>query len=96
MAYISRGLVLLREAILSRDYARAEAEVTLLHNIPSLLDEPNIERHRYFWFVERAAHIEWASAPGREASLSCMNLCLKCQEVRVVSDGRTRARLRFQ
>ncbi len=71
--HLARGLVLIREAIQSRDYECAEAEVTLLHNIPSLLDEPNIERHRYFWLVERAAYIEWASAPGRETSLSRMN-----------------------
>lgn len=72
--HLARGLVLLRDAISSRDYEWAEAEVTLLHNIPSLLDEPNIERHRYFWFAERVAYIEWASAPGREASLSRMKM----------------------
>ena len=63
---LARGLVLLREAIRSHDEQRAEAEVQFLHNVPTLLDEPNIERHRYFWNVERVAYIEWASKPGHE------------------------------
>lgn len=38
----------------------------LLHNVPSLIDESNAERHKYFWFKERTHYISWASAPGRE------------------------------
>jgi hypothetical protein len=38
----------------------------------SLLGEANAERHRYFWFQERAHHIEWVSAPGREEAKSRM------------------------
>jgi hypothetical protein len=44
----------------------------LLHNVPSLLGEKNIERHRYFWFQERAHYIEWVSDAGNELAKSRM------------------------
>ena len=59
------GLISLREAVRCRDLEWAEAEIELLHNIPSLLDEANLERHRYFWFDEREAYIQWVNASER-------------------------------
>jgi hypothetical protein len=47
------GLAGLREAVDSSDLDWARAEIELLHNVPSLLDETNVERHRYFWLTER-------------------------------------------
>jgi hypothetical protein len=44
----------------------------LLHNIPSLIGESNVERHKYFWFQERTHHVQWVSAPGREKARSRM------------------------
>lgn len=58
------GLVILREAIHARNEDWAKAEVEMLHNIPSLIGEQNLERHRYFWFVERDLYIEKIAALG--------------------------------
>jgi len=66
------GFVVMRQAAESRDRTWLEAELELLHNVPSLIGEPNAERHRYFWTQERPHHIEWASAPGREEARSRM------------------------
>jgi len=60
------GFTFLREAVDLQNYDWANAEIELLHNVPSLLDESNVERHRYFWFTERNSYIEWASALGRD------------------------------
>jgi hypothetical protein len=62
------GLLSVREAVRCGDLEWAEAEVELLHNIPSLVEEPNAERHRYFWFSEREAYIECVNSSGREAA----------------------------
>ncbi|QDT97676.1 hypothetical protein [Gimesia aquarii] len=35
-----------------------KAEINFLHNIPSLLNETNIQRHRYFWEKERPYYLE--------------------------------------
>jgi hypothetical protein len=66
------GLMLLKHAAYARELPWVQAEVELLHNIPSLIGETNRLRHRYFWFKERTAYIEWASAPGREEKRSRM------------------------
>jgi hypothetical protein len=70
--FLSLGLVVLRQAIQSKDFEWAEAEVELLHNVPSLINESNMERHRYFWFVERERYLEWVIAPGHETAMSRM------------------------
>ncbi len=66
------GFIGLRQAVCLGNRGWAEAEIALLHNIPSLLSEPNLERHRYFWFKERVHYIEWACALGREEIKSRM------------------------
>ncbi len=48
------------------------AELELLHNIPSLLGEENIERHRYFWFKERTHYLEWLTSNGSAEAQSRM------------------------
>lgn len=58
------GLLALRQAIESGNQAWARAEIELLHNIPSLLGEENIERHRYFWSQERDQYLDWLSSHG--------------------------------
>jgi hypothetical protein len=60
------GLMALREAVRCGDLEWAEAEIELLHNIPSLLEESNPERHRYFWFTERNTYIKWVESCDRE------------------------------
>ena len=66
------GFIVLRQAVHSRNNEWVDAEMELLHNIPTLLSEPNLERHRYFWFNERSRYIEWASAAGRDEAKSRM------------------------
>ncbi len=63
---------MLRQAVQARDDDWVGAEIELLHNVPSLLNEPNLARHRYFWFSERERYIEWVSAPGRDEPRSRM------------------------
>jgi hypothetical protein len=66
------GLLVLRQAVESgnRDWINAEFE--LLHNVPSLIGEDNKERHRYFWFKERARYVDWVGVPGRDEARSRM------------------------
>jgi hypothetical protein len=70
--FLQVGFVVLRQAAESGKQDWIDAEFELLHNVPSLLGENNPERHRYFWFQERAHHIEWVSVPGREQARSRM------------------------
>ena len=52
------GLIVLREAIYAHNDDWTKAEIEMLHNLPSLVGEQNVERHRYFWFVERDVYIQ--------------------------------------
>jgi len=69
---LSLGFIVLRQAVESGDPEWAEAELEMLHNVPSLLGEDNVERHRYYWFTERPHYIDWTTAPGREEARSRM------------------------
>ncbi|MEX0677867.1 MAG: hypothetical protein WD063_12370 [Pirellulales bacterium] len=64
--FLMLGFIALRQAVSARDYEWAEAEIELLHNVPSLLGESNVARHRYFWFTEREHYIQWVTATGRD------------------------------
>lgn len=66
------GFLVIRQAVESTDQEWIGAELELLHNVPSLIGETNVERHKYFWLQERAHHVQWASAPGREQARSRM------------------------
>ena len=66
------GFVVLRQAMDSQNREWLEAEVELLHNIPSLIEEENQHRHHYFWSQERAAYIERLKSLGQELPLSRM------------------------
>lgn len=69
---LSLGFVVLKEAARSGGREWLEAELEMLHNVPSLIGEENLERHRYYWFSERQHYIDWASAPGRDQAKSRM------------------------
>jgi hypothetical protein len=71
---LTHGLLSIREAVRCNDLEWVEAEVQLLHNIPSLLDEPKWKRHQYFWSAERQSYIDWAGGRGREAQKKRMKL----------------------
>jgi hypothetical protein len=66
------GFTVLRQAVESGSREWVDAEIELLHNVPSLIGEANKERHRYFWFKERTHYVGWVSAPGRERAGSGM------------------------
>lgn len=66
------GLMLAKYAIDSGDFEWARAEIELNHNLPSLIEEPNFNRHVYFWKQERTKYVEWASLSGHETALSKM------------------------
>lgn len=66
------GFVVLKQAAHSGNRAWLEAELEMLHNVPSLLGEENVERHQYYWFSERTNYIEWVSRSGDEEVKSRM------------------------
>ena len=70
--FLAAGFPVLKAALNSKNWEWIEAEYEVLHNVPSLIGEANIERHKYFWFGERTLHISWVSKPGREAAQSRM------------------------
>lgn len=69
---LKAGFLVLRQAVDSQDSSWVNAELELLHNIPSLLGEENIERHRYFWFKERTHYVEWMASSGSAEAQSRM------------------------
>ena len=66
------GFLVLRQAIDSKDDAWIAAEMDLLHNIPSLIGEENLHRHRYFWEKERTHYLERVAQTPREEARSRM------------------------
>src|SRR4051794_18906821 len=68
------GLLVIREAALQNDMEWIKAESQFLHNIPSLIDEPNVQRHEYFWSKERQAYIDWVNASGGETARKRMRM----------------------
>jgi hypothetical protein len=69
---LQTGFIVLRQALESGIQDWVNAELELLHNVPSLMGERNKERHRYFWYKERTRYIDWVSAPKRDALKSRM------------------------
>ncbi|WP_298867136.1 hypothetical protein [uncultured Gimesia sp.] len=55
---LHNGLLEIRTAFGLDEKEWLEAEIDFLHNIPSLLNETNIHRHRYFWEKERPYYLE--------------------------------------
>jgi hypothetical protein len=66
------GFIVMKLAADRQDHEWLEAEMAMLHNVPSLLVEPNAKRHEYYWRQERQAYINWVNAPGREEAKSRM------------------------
>ena len=55
---LRRGLTVMQLAARENDLDWLKSEVDFLHNIPSLIEEANESRHRYFWDVERVRYLE--------------------------------------
>jgi hypothetical protein len=70
---VSVGFVVLREAIRSERSDWIDAEIEMLHNVPSLIGESNVQRHRYYWFSERPHYIDWVQEHGGERAVSRMS-----------------------
>lgn len=71
------GFIVLRQALDAQDHGWMDLECELLHNVPSLIGESNVERHRYFWEQERTLYLERISVPGREEARSRMHTYYK-------------------
>lgn len=69
---LSLGFVVLKQAARSGNRDWLEAELEMLHNVPSLLGEENAERHRYYWFSERTHYIDWVCQSGDDEAISRM------------------------
>lgn len=66
LTLIESGFVMLKLAFNSRNMDWMKEEIEMLHNVPSLIDEKNKERHRYFWTKERTHYIQWVAKQDRE------------------------------
>lgn len=66
------GFIVLREAMQSGSREWLNAELEMLHNVPSLIGESNGHRHRYYWLQERIAYMEWISTSGSDHAKSRM------------------------
>ena len=66
------GFIVMRQALDSTNQDWIDLEFELLHNVPSLIGEENVERHRYFWLQERTLYIERVSTSGRDEAKSRM------------------------
>ena len=53
------GFIVLRQAVDSGNNDWVNAEVEMLHNIPSLVGEKNSHRHQHYWNAERPQYIKW-------------------------------------
>lgn len=71
------GFIVLRNAIDSKDDLWLGAEFEFLHNVPSLIGEENIERHRYFWVHERDTYLSWIEKDGSDYAKSRMRTYYK-------------------
>jgi len=63
------GFSILRNAIHSGDQAWMEVEVEMLHNVPTLIGEDNVERHRLYWEEERTRYINWIANNGSKEAV---------------------------
>jgi len=66
------GFLVLRQAADEGDSNWLSAELDFLHNVPSLVGETNLHRHRYFWFQERDRYLSWIENSGSDRSKSRM------------------------
>lgn len=71
------GLLVIDQALEAEELDWARAEVQHLHNIPTLINEENVERHAYYWNEERASYIDWLTAHGSEHARSRMRTYYK-------------------
>jgi hypothetical protein len=54
---LHHGLYMLRQALNEQNRDWMDAEIEMLHNIPSLIGETNMKRHEYYWRQERVHYL---------------------------------------
>ena len=64
LGILTSGLLALRTAAENGDIEACRQESDHLHNIPSLIGEANLERHRYYLSTERVRYLEWVQSRG--------------------------------
>jgi len=63
---LTTGLIAVRNAADAGDLARCRAESHHLHNLPSLIGEPNEKRHLFYFASEKTAYLKWVLESGRK------------------------------
>ncbi|MCA9118990.1 MAG: hypothetical protein H6822_16885 [Planctomycetaceae bacterium] len=66
------GFLTIRYAQRRDELPWARVEVQFLHNIPTLIGEPNGLRHRCFWDIERANYLDQLLQLGRPEAVERM------------------------
>jgi hypothetical protein len=63
---LERGIVGIRDASDQGDLSRCRAEAEHIHNILSLIGEPDIHRHLHYATHERETYVEWVLSTDRK------------------------------
>lgn len=72
MELLALGMIVLRQALDRANIEWAVREVEMLHNIPGLVGERNVARHRYYWLQERQAYISSIKELNNDHAMSGM------------------------
>jgi hypothetical protein len=62
---LQSGLAAIRNSATAGDIEHCRAEAEHLHEIPGLVGERRVERHRCYISQHRAAYLEWANKSNR-------------------------------
>jgi hypothetical protein len=71
---LAGGVVAVRNQAYSGQLALCEIEADHIHNIPSLLEEPNELRHRYYIIQERGLYLDRLKSLGASEYLESMRV----------------------
>jgi hypothetical protein len=71
---LTAGLIAIRDAAAAGDPARCKAEAEHLHNLPSLIGEPNKQRHLYYISAEKTAYLKWVLSSKRKDLMEFVSL----------------------
>ena len=63
---LHHGMHHLQELLLRSEWELAALEVEHLHNVPSLIAEPNLERHKYYFYKEKVFYQTMLQTKGGE------------------------------
>lgn len=63
---LKRGFIMLQQASDSGNAGWLKAEVEMLHNVPSLIGEALVGRHKYYLDCEQAKYTKWVALSGSE------------------------------